>query len=143
LTAGSIGQPDHGVVALEGSGVRYTPEAGWKGTTSFSVTVCDDLGQCVELTYEVTVASVKPAPSPTPSATGPVGPTPSQSTAPGGNGAGGSGQGGDGGLPFTGSGAASRLAVLAAALLTTGWLLLLTTRRRRAATRPGTPGHTD
>jgi uncharacterized repeat protein (TIGR02543 family) len=137
LVAGSIAQPDHGVVALEGTGVRYVPEVGWKGTTSFKVTVCDDLAQCVDLTYEVTVLAVKPTPSPTPT------PTPSQTpgpeptasptaTAPGdeasASGGAGSGQA-DGDLPFTGSGPLLALALAALGLLAAGWLLRLAARR--------------
>jgi hypothetical protein len=140
LVAGSNSQPDHGAVALQGNGVRYTPEPGWKGTTSFTVSVCDDLNQCLELTYQVTVEAVKPAPGPTPSQT--PGPQPTQSpqlptagpTATASIG-GGPGQGRD--LPFTGSGPVAQLALAALGLLAAGGLLFLASRRRCRSRRLG------
>ncbi|WGD37114.1 fibronectin type III domain-containing protein [Lysinibacter sp. HNR] len=60
LTEANLGAPGSGKVRIvTGPGgdtmVAYIPEEGWVGTTSFTVTVYDDLGQSVTLTYTVTV----------------------------------------------------------------------------------------
>ncbi|MDR1443070.1 MAG: InlB B-repeat-containing protein [Bifidobacteriaceae bacterium] len=139
LSAGSITQADHGVVTVTGVGqVRYLPALGWSGATSFSVQVCDDLNQCVTLTYAVDVKSVKPLPPCVPDTPD----SPDSPSNPGGSGAGaGAGAGGGGSgvpgdeLPFTGF---DVWAVMGPALdlVIAGILLLLAARvprRRRRA----------
>ncbi|MDR1441761.1 MAG: tandem-95 repeat protein [Bifidobacteriaceae bacterium] len=137
LTAGSLTQPAHGVVVVSQSGgVRYIPEPGWKGVTSFKVQVCDDLAQCVTLEYQVSVLALTPTPPPTPPtppATPTPTPTPGQTASDNTNGSSGSGgTDGNGGLPFTGANHATML------LYAAGWLLagltltgLAAARRRR------------
>ncbi|QIM19116.1 hypothetical protein G7066_12060 [Leucobacter coleopterorum] len=50
-----VALPEHGTVSVSGAMVSYTPKNGFTGTDRFTVRVCDDLGQCVDLNYEVTV----------------------------------------------------------------------------------------
>jgi hypothetical protein len=138
LTAGSLTQPDHGTVVLNGVGaVQYTPEPGWKGTTSFSVTVCDDLNQCTQLTYGIDVLTAKPGPQPTPTPDQSTGPSqtpnpPAASTNP-------NVPSRAGHLPWTGANLLPALAT-ALALILIGLIILRTTRHHRR--HPRIPLHT-
>ncbi|MFO0751583.1 MAG: choice-of-anchor L domain-containing protein [Myxococcota bacterium] len=55
LVITNVGAPSHGTAALSGGAVRYTPAAGFSGTDSFTVTVCDPSNACATSTVTVTV----------------------------------------------------------------------------------------
>jgi hypothetical protein len=55
LTSASVTAPSHGQVQVTGGKVVYTPEPGYWGDTSFTVTACDDVRQCVNLVYTVVI----------------------------------------------------------------------------------------
>ncbi|MEV7973748.1 Ig-like domain-containing protein, partial [Cellulomonas sp. NPDC089187] len=50
--------PVHGTAQLSGTGIVYTPDAGFAGTDTFTYTVTDSLGQTDTATVTVTVADV-------------------------------------------------------------------------------------
>ena len=61
----ALGQPGHGAASLmpDGSGVRYTPEAGFTGMDSFVYTVADPAGAAASAGVTVTVAGTNRPPS--------------------------------------------------------------------------------
>lgn len=109
LTEADLVQPGHGKIALKKGLVVYTPEAGFFGTTTFQVTVTDNLGQSVVLTYTVKIVKDSDGPEgiETPLSEGP------------------------GGLAVTGASGISWSAGLV--LLLAGAAALLVTRRKRSA----------
>ncbi|QIM16528.1 hypothetical protein G7067_09070 [Leucobacter insecticola] len=57
LTDSAFTQPGHGSVRLKNGLLEFVPEPGFFGTTSFTVTVEDDLGQAVVLTYTIHIVN--------------------------------------------------------------------------------------
>ena len=62
LTLASVGTAAHGSVAIEGGALRYTPNANYNGSDSFSYTITDAGGLSSSATVNVTVRPVNDAP---------------------------------------------------------------------------------
>ncbi|MDR1426839.1 MAG: InlB B-repeat-containing protein [Bifidobacteriaceae bacterium] len=83
LTDKSFSRPSLGSVSVNGDKLRYTPQVGRTGTVDFLVAICDDLDQCAELRYSVTIKAVRTeTPATTPPATTPPATTPPAATPP-------------------------------------------------------------
>ncbi len=62
LTYAVVGLPDHGAIVTDGAFVRYTPDANWHGTDSFSFTANDGEADSHTATVTITVISRNDAP---------------------------------------------------------------------------------
>jgi hypothetical protein len=131
LNAGSLTQPEQGTIGLASDdAVVYTPRLGYWGDDSFQVRVCDDLGQCVALTYFVTIKeSGSSAPPPPPSGGGEP-PSDGQTPA-------GTGTGTGGGLPLTGAESAGLAGAALVLVLGGMWLIVWGPARRRSLQASG------
>ena len=62
LSIDSVGQGSHGIVETNGSNIKYTPEAGYIGSDSFTYTVVDGHGGSATASVSITVNPVNAPP---------------------------------------------------------------------------------
>jgi hypothetical protein len=63
LSLVSVGAPLHGTVSIEGDKLRYTPDADWFGSDSFSYVMADSFGATASAVVDLTVEAVNDAPT--------------------------------------------------------------------------------